>query len=291
MRRLRSSIIAALLLAGTASAETLLDYPSGVRAPGMGEAYTASDDDVFGVHYNPAVGLSAPQLAMVYQRGTIGDNSGALAYGTPTRLGRVAASLTYYDAGNVVLDNMAGARREVNAQRDYLGLVSLSRELPGGLSVGASGKLLHSSLVEEFKTTAFLADFGAILKPSSSLSLGVAAQNLGSMVDYGGRDETPRLFRGGVAYTHRFLAHRLTLAFDQLLSAGLGDPREHLGLEYLYASSIALRAGYKFGYYDNGDLSLGLGFVRDGYVVDVAFAPGAGSSATDGLKVGFTVKF
>lgn len=276
--------------ADSSSAGALLRQPAGVRAASMGEAYTAADDDVLGIHYNPAIGLKGRQLALLYDRGALEDHSGAIAFGAPVSFGRMAASVLYYDAGSIDLDNMMGNRSTVSAGKDYLGTVSLSVPVMTSLSIGGNLKVLHSKLVEEFSGTAYLFDLGAAYKPTSQLSFGFAAQNLGTGIKYAGISETlPKYVRGGAAYTARRLAHRVVAAFDEVFSSEDSNPHSHVGLEYVYANLIALRVGYKTGY-DLENISYGIGLKKDSATIDIGVVPQTSGFGT-ATKMSLTLRF
>jgi hypothetical protein len=275
--------------AGSSSAGTLLRIPISVRASGMGEAYVAADDDVLGIHYNPAASLTSKQLAFLYQRGNLEDSIGAIGGGAPLSFGKVAGSLLYYDAGAITLTDTLGNSRTVTAQRDLLATASASLSPSSDLSVGGNLKFLRSQLVDEFTGTAFLLDLGTIYKPSSWLSLGFAAQNLGSALSYAGtQEELPKILRGGVALKKRRFAHHYAFAFDILTASDETTPKEHIGFEYSYAKLFALRLGYKAGY-DTENLSFGAGFSRDIVSVDIAFVPSAELGTT--VKTSLTLRF
>lgn len=284
--------VLALLVPLGAAAESpglLLLTPPSVRATGMGEAYVAADDDVFGIHYNPAVSFTGNQLAFLLQKGSEVGTVGAIGIGAPMSFGNVAGSLLYSDAGNIILTDTAGNSRIVTAQRDMLATASTSLSPVRNFSLGGTFKILRSQLVDEFTGTAYLLDLGTIYKPSSWMSLGFAAQNMGSGLSYAGkREEIPKILRGGVSLKRRYFAHHYSFACDILKSSDETLPQEHFGFEYLYSNILALRLGYKAGY-ESGNISFGAGITRDIVTVDIAFVPSTRIGST--VKTSVTLRF
>ena len=276
--------------ADSSSAGVLLRIPIGVRAASMGEAYTAADDDVMGIHYNPAAGLKTRQLALQLDRGGEGEYFGAVGYGAPTAFGRLAGSVVYYNAGMIDLDNGAGDRRTVTAEKDYLATASWAFPPVTNLALGGNAKILHTKLVEEVQGTAFLFDLGAQYKPTSELNFGFAVQNLGSSLSYAGNSESlPKFIRGGTSYSRRYLAHRFTGAFDEVVRAEDSSLESHIGLEYVYAGLMAVRLGYKTGN-DVENISYGVGFNKDNFSIDFGVVPQDGDMSGS-QKISVTSRF
>jgi hypothetical protein len=259
--------------AGAMGDNTIINYPAGVRAIGMGEAYTAAEDDVFGVHYNPAIPLKTRQAGLLYEKGTVDDSFGSLGYGQPTRFGRLAGTIVYYDGGKIDLDDMMGNRRVVQAQRDFMGTFSAAVPLRPNLTVGGNAKILNTRLVSELTSTAYMADFGALYKYSSRFNLGGSIQNLGTPIKYGSdAQDLPRRLRVGALYKLPMYSHRLAFAFDAVYALNESELAQNVGLEYGFGEVLALRLGYK-NEKDNSAFAVGFGFTRDMISIDFAFLP------------------
>lgn len=268
---------------------TILSHPASPRAAAMGEAYSAADDDVLGLQYNPAVDLKTKQLAVMYERGFEDSGLQTIGFGMPVSFGKVAGTLVYHDSGKIDLIDTAGNSRSVSAQKDILATGSVGFNPRTNLSIGGSAKVLHSQLVSEFSGTAYMADFGAILRASSRLRLGLAIQNIGTGLKYGSMSEDlPRFLRAGASYSVRELSHRGTFSFDEVILLNDASPKEHLGLEYVFANTFAVRFGYKVGY-DAESWSTGCGLIHERVSFDFSFAPA--SSLGDTEKVSLTFRF
>jgi len=253
---------------GTAGAVILSQNP-GARASGMGGAYAAAQNDVSCIYYNPAglATLRGGQSTFAYQTGIADDSFGVVNFGFPNAKGAFAGSFIYYNAGNIELIDISGNSKTVKAQQDYLASLSYGRKLFGDFSVGLSGKVLQSTLVEDFSATAFCADFGGLYS-RNNFSLGAAAQNIGSGLKYDGEtDPLPQNIRAGVSYR----ANNLIMGLD-IVKPNDGDMKKNLGMEFLLGKSFALRAGYKSGY-DLSSLTFGFGIKLKKINIDYAMAP------------------
>lgn len=256
----------------TMAGVTLLQ-PMGGRAAALAEAYTTAEDDVLALHYNPAAPLKSPQAVTFYQRGIVEDSFGLLGVGSPTPFGKLAATILFYDAGSINLDNGAGQARTVSAQRDYLLTLSGGWHPLNGLSLGVNAKAMRSTLVDEFTANGYFLDFGVLYKPVPQWAFGTSVQNLGTGLAYGSSsEEVPRTIRVGVSHRFQFPPNQLWLAFDTTKAADDSRPQSHVGLEYLFARALALRAGYQDGL-DTGRLTTGLGFRLRALGLDYALIP------------------
>jgi len=70
---------------GTSAANTLLN-PASARPAALGEAFTAMQDDISAMDYNPASvkSLSSGQASFFYQKGLTDDAHGNFLIGTTT---------------------------------------------------------------------------------------------------------------------------------------------------------------------------------------------------------------
>lgn len=165
---------------------------------------------------------------------------------------------------------------------DYLIGLTYARKLTDKFSFGLSAKYAYESLYGQGHVTSFeigqdqqvgnsydvttntsiwLFDAGFRYNTGfHTVQLGASAQNFGPDIKYAssGKESkypAPLAFRLGVAADllgpNSLLGNqqdsRLGVLFDLFL-ANDADQQEHIGLEYEFANTIALRAGYKFNY-------------------------------------------
>lgn len=166
--------------------------------------------------------------------------------------------------------------------------LSFARGLTEAFSAGVTAKFVHESLYnagtfvvynpatnapEEYTTTAsvVLFDFGMHYNTGyHSVQIGGSVQNFGAQVKYGKEGyPAPLTFRLGVAADLMGKdalvvpddVNRITVAYD-LFQPNDYAQQMHVGLEYDFAGMLALRAGYKIRY-DNDGLTLGAGVNTD----------------------------
>ncbi len=166
--------------------------------------------------------------------------------------------------------------------------LSFARNLTESFSAGVTAKLVHESLYdagtfvvynpatgapEEYNTAVnvVLFDFGMHYNTGyRSVQIGGAVQNFGAQVKYGKEGyPAPLTFRLGVAadlmgedaLLVRDDVNRITIAYD-LFQPNDYAQQMHIGVEYGFDRSLALRAGYKVRY-DSDGLTLGAGVNTD----------------------------
>ena len=261
------------------------------RSAAMADAYTAVAGGLSSLGTNPA-GLAAasrPQLDTTFTSGVLDDTFGFLGWAQPLRFGVAAAGLSYYDAGKVDLHFTGGRIETRNAQRDFVGHLAWGLPLPGGLSVGATGKFYRFELAQEAKASGFAGDAGAQWKtPVKGLTFGAAIQNAGPGVKFEVEsDPLPLTTRGGASWTWesssklpdpespselsgtRFLLS--AEAVKVLDEKAIGTVGSELGMDWGPTTSIALRAGWRLNS-DYARLTVGVGFREGRFTLDYAMA-------------------
>jgi hypothetical protein len=150
--------------------------------------------------------------------------------------------------------------------------------------------LVSQNKYEEVSTwaNALLFDFGMRYNTGyKSIQIGASAQNFGADVVYAKEaSAAPLLFRFGIAAdlvgTNALLSsqtdNRLSVAYD-LFQPNDYNQQAHLGVEYEYARTFALRGGYKFNY-DSEGYTLGAGIKHTIGTVKVTFDYSYGSMGT-----------
>jgi len=247
--------------------------PIGGRAIAMGEAYATAEDDIVGIHYNPAVLLKSSQLSMMYEDGIFDNHLGFVGVGKPFSFGQIAASVLYYDVGQITLTDTLGDTRSVKAQSDILTTLSANWAPRKIFSAGSNLKMFRSTLFDEFTGTSFLIDLGAMYRPTVKYSAGISLQNVGTKLNYASEAESlPRILRAGTSYKIRHFQNEFLVALDALKIIGYSNWRTHIGAEYSLGGLLAFRLGYRLGG-DDGRFSLGFGLRWDKYSVDFAMVP------------------
>lgn len=129
--------------------------------------------------------------------------------------------------------------------------------------MGASAKVLHSTILEKYSTDMVVGDVGLQLDMPPRLKLGLAIQNFGTQAKY--LDEpldAPTLVRAGVGADFP-LANGDTVMVVGDVQYGFVSEQWAMsaGLEYLWTKLVALRAGIRESEQTElGNYSIGLGF-------------------------------
>jgi len=303
---LTAFVLLAAAEAGAVGSPTLRRSLS-TRSAAMAEAYSAVPGGLTSLGTNPA-GLSAaarPQLDTMFTSGVLDDTFGFLGWAQPLPLGVAAAGLSYYDAGKVSLQFANGTSDSRNAARDFVGHFAWGLPLPGGLSLGATGKFFRFELAQEAKASGAALDAGAQWKtPLKGLSLGAALQNAGPGVKFEQEtDPLPLTARGGLSWawsksesrkpgelsevtgTSVLISADGVKVRDETMTAALGS---ELAMDFGPRTSIALRAGWRFNS-DYARLTIGVGMREGRFSIDYAMAEKRTLGQTH--HAGFGVRF
>jgi hypothetical protein len=280
---------------GTTSMQFLKVMPC-ARATALGDAYTVLASGADAVFWNPS-GIAQVQnreLSSTYMMWMMDTKIGAISFATSLEnYGAVGASLQYVDYGEMEEavwnrpysknDPYPGLTGRTFRPFAYVAAISYAINLTDKFSTGLSVKYAYESLynggayyamisqsTNEYVNTwgsGLLFDFGMHYNTGfRSIQLGIAIQNFGADIKYAKEaSAVPLQFRWGIAANllgndALFLNsddNRLSLAFD-LFQPNDYAQQEHLGIEYEFAGTIALRGGYKFNY-DSEGITAGLG--------------------------------
>ena len=279
-------IVFGLLFAATVLADTE-EVPLGPRAIAMGGAFTAIADDASAIFWNPA-GLSRigeEQLAFTH----------ADLFGSGIRDDQAAFVLPLSPAPPQVLGGAwyhSGFDDHELAFGENRFDLSYAMHAHSWGAVGSTLKLLTRGTELDGSTLGqgrgFGMDFGLLVSPMESLTLGVVAKDaFDTRLEYTSGDVAPgssvayaRNLRAGMAYSWRRLG---TAALDV-------DHRLHLGFEAFPRKEFALRAGMRE---DPGahDLTyaFGAGFRAGSLRLDYAYEvhPVLGATHHVGINMGF----
>jgi len=267
------------------------------RSAGMAGAVTMAGTGVEAIFSNPA-GISEMQAegeflfsrTMWFADMTLNSAGLARSFGNIGVFGFSFVSIDYGDVyGTKVADNAKGYEEtgllDVGA---YALGISYGRSLTDKFKVGGQVKFanqkLGSNLIvvdsdssiirNEVSTVAY--DFGTIFYPGfHSFRFGMSVRNFSPQIKFEEEAfELPLTFRIGVAmdmfdFVSGLSNQSLVLGIDALHPRDYSE-RIHVGAEYMYSDLIALRAGYKFNYDEEG-LNLGFGLNYGIGGVDVKF--------------------
>lgn len=235
----RSGLIALLLIVGSPDpAVAQSEAPVGVRATGMGGAFTAVADDASAVFWNPGGLASGSFFSVVLDRSSMDDGSATLfALGTPP------LALSYYRTATGALSS--GRNRLV---AHHAG-VSVVQSLADRIAAGATLKLVrgqvHTGQGPSFSTNKFDADLGLMTKGALG-RLGLSVRNLlqPEFRTATGVIRLDRRVRAGIALN---LRQSTTVAADIDLTTATTDRGEWrdaaLGLETRATRNAWLRTG------------------------------------------------
>lgn len=171
MRALSSpGLFALLLILVPTAALAQGEAPVGVRAAGMGGAFTAIADDASAVFWNPGGLASGAFFSVVLDRNSMDDRSATLiALGTPP------LALSYYRTATAELPNGR------NSLTTHHAGVSVVQSLADRIAAGATLKLVRGDVSTgqgpSFSTNKFDADLGVMTKGALG-RLGLSIRNL-----------------------------------------------------------------------------------------------------------------
>jgi hypothetical protein len=267
------------------------------RAAAMGGAYTLAGDGASAMFSNPAgLALSESNLELFAGQvqwiadisfnalgitkslgnlGMFGFSFVNVDYGDDligTRVARTTDTQSEIDAGFVETGKLAAS--------SFATGVSYARRLTNKFLVGGQARYAYEHLgenempadtgvgpIKKNIVNGLTFDFGTIFYPGfKSFRFGMSIRNFsGDYIYEEAGFSLPLTFSMGVAMDILDLLgeHRspLLLAIDAVHPRDYSE-RVHIGLEYTLANTLALRAGYRFNYDEEG-LSAGIGFTRE----------------------------
>jgi len=299
---------------GSTSMQFLKVLPS-ARAAGLGEAYSVWATGAEAIFWNPG-GLAAidnMELSSTYINWLFDSQQGALSYALSVPgFGAVGIQIQYVDFGEFEEtsierpyindpDNPGLTGRTFKPFSYVIGL-SYARYLTDRFSVGLGMKYAHESLYNGNRVTAMvregvyeeidtwanglLFDFGIRYNTGyRSIHIATAVQNFGADVHYARESNpVPLMFRFGVGADLIGLngliangreTNRLSAAVD-LFHPNDYAQQVHIGVEYEFARTVALRGGYKFNYdYDGITLGVGINHTIEGVGLSVDYSYGS----------------
>ena len=251
----------------------------GARAIAMGDAYTAVGGDASCVYWNPAGCVDVENIDVVLMHS---EWFQGIRY---EYAGGVRSDCTQAYGGGIVglyMDDLDWRGEDPTAESlgtfgvfDFALSGIYARQLTDALSIGATGKYLHSKIEDEI-ARGFAVDLGAQYDTPvlEGLTAGLAIQNLGRQMKYieDGFD-LPVMYRLGAAYSRDLdEMNGVLLVVGDVVVPNDGDPKLHVGMEFEYAGVMAGRFGYRSGW-DNQNISVGLGAKVRNFRLDYAYVP------------------
>jgi hypothetical protein len=259
----------------------------------MGEAFTAVADDATGMYFNPAglanidkielnathsewlmdIRLEQISIANEMFGGAVGFNFTGVYYGELERRGNFPT----VDSDGIF------------SPYDLAASIGYGRDILPDVSLGISAKMLYERIDFE-SATGWAVDFGILHRSKiDGLTFAASILNLGPQTKFVEEKFYPPFeARLGSAYTaeKRWMRGRVTISGDFVLPNDT-DEKLLLGMEYFYKNSLAVRFGYKNGYYAQG-VTMGIGVVYDRLRFDYAYMPidfGLGNSHRFSINV------
>lgn len=279
------------------TAAPILKLDIGARPIGMGGAFVAIADDIYGIRYNPA-GIGQfyfPQISSMYISGLADSSLVFQGFGIPLPFPgfsgqgypSVAGSVLYSQSGEIEWnrtnpDGSFLSTEKLRAGSDLVATLAYGEKVGennvmlAGYNAqlehyfGVAFKYIYSELVEEYSAWAMAFDIGYLaVETELGLALGVSVANIGGKMKFVSEsDPLPIVFRGGLSYqkpTVMDQSLRLSVEYDRYLHEK--ESRLRGGLEYLFEKIFSFRLGYQ-GLQDAGGITAGVGIQQGGLSLD-----------------------
>jgi long-subunit fatty acid transport protein len=262
--------------AGTSTAQ-FLKLGAGARASGMGEAFAGVADDATAIYWNPAGlgGIERGSLSVMHAAWLDDISYEWAAYAQPLGgFGVLGVGVQYLSYGTLTKLDSTGLEGDSFNPADMAASLAYAKKI-GSFGVGINLKYISSKIVDT--ATAYAADIGIQQKLGDKLTLGLAAQNMGSKMKFiSEEDPLPMNIKFGGAYSIK----KNWIAALDANSPNDNDITYGAGTEYVWAlddsMAVAGRLGYNTTAEDTGGfngVSAGLGFTYKSYTIDYAYVP------------------
>jgi len=248
----------------------------GARASAMGEGFTAVAEDASSVFWNPAAmaAVLSTNVMFAHSESFLSSRLEQLALTHETDYGTIGLMFT-----GQYMDKMERREDEPSAMPlgefsvyDVAFAAGFARYVLPNLSLGATVKPVYQR-IDEKSSVGLAFDIGIYhVSRIEGLRLAAVALNVGTpMVFVEEEYALPRSIKVGGSYERAVdpIRGQVLFTFDGVFIND-GDPKQHLGAEYMYRRTLALRAGYKGGYDSYGG-TFGAGIRYKKLDVDYAF--------------------
>jgi len=271
---------------------SFLKIGMGAKASGMGEAFVGRADGLSSLWWNPA-GLSeskGTEITFMHNQWFQDISTEYLASAMRIKENVFGLSITFNQVPDIPRRTHATERPLSTYDAHQAAFAfSLSRKINPRLSLGISGKWLYEK-IEVSSASGVGIDLGAIFYLLTNMNIGAAISNLGQKMKFEKQEfSLPTAYKAGFSWflNRDYLKGDFTLGLDLVKLKGDSDLKVHVGLEYLYSNTLALRGGYQFGY-DDKNYTLGFGLKIKAYGLDYAFVP-FGSDLGNAHKISFNL--
>lgn len=271
---------------GGAAPFNFLFLDADARPAALGGAYTALARDAHALLYNPA-GLAfadRSQAAFMHTEHFqgVGQDYGALALRGPlggwlgegSGAGFMVNTVGYGDIQRTTLSNPRGLGLGSFGIRGWEVAVGYGEKLRWDWIGAGFGVKYLSEEIDGYAAQAGALDLGILADLDAPLGvpagLGLSLQNLGTKAKYqSSREDLPLNLRVGASW--RFLGSGL-LALD-LNQPAAGGMTLHLGAEYAFLKTAAVRLGFNGRNETDSGVTAGGGIALQGFTLDYAFVP------------------
>ncbi len=273
------------------SAANFLQIGVGARGVALGDATTASGNDISGIYWNPALIANADQGQVYFNHidwfAGIDLNYGSamLSFGNLGNFALTVFSLNT-DQIEVTTEEYPDGTGDLYTVQDLMVALSYGRALTDRFKIGGTAKVIHSTIWNT-SASAIAVDVGLTYRtPFNPVTLGMSISNFGSEMRMLGTDtavrfdpdlrvggnndgvvadqhtrswDLPILFRFGLAYNvMRSDFHQLLLLSDVLYPSS-NENYVNTGIEYGLLNKYFLRAGYRQLFLEDGEGGLTFG--------------------------------
>ncbi|MBD3182110.1 PorV/PorQ family protein [Candidatus Poribacteria bacterium] len=228
-------------------AGTYLRIGVGARPLGMGGAFTALSDDATASYWN-AAGLEQikrPQFSCMYSLMSMDRTLNIATYAQPIgEIGTLGFGWLNYGVRDIDGRDISGNPTGSFSDSENAFTISLGKDLSSILLVGGSFKFLYHKLASQ-QATGYGFDVGVILKLGESIKIGGKIQDINSKIQW----DTESKLEEEFPITTRFGISILPKEIPFIFSADVEknskqNNKYHVGAEYWFISSLAVRFGY-----------------------------------------------
>lgn len=288
---------------GAGEPMAFLGLGTGVRATGMGGAYTAVPGDAAGAFYNPAgissvrsLQFTAETYLMTFGR-SVNYISTCKAFDMSGHYYAAGLSWFNYSAGGDIEARSTNSPEPERKFSDnsHLFILTAATDISDRLSFGINAKL-DLRVIDDVKGTGFGFDAGVLLKIAQGLYIGVNASNIRADIWWDNKDykeSAPASYSAGLSYSIADIFG--AQGFGALVSADgvfntFGFMKIKCGVELKANDFFFLRAGF------NGAFSAGCGAVFKlseafSLKIDYAFSSDAVTETFLNHRVGISMDF